>query len=99
MVELREVTNKARKQIFTDYEEKGVLTALAQGVGCPVMEGFKVKAYNADSSAVVFDMTDFFFSGGITNVWILLTRMVRRRCTGLVLVGLLLKRICHILIN
>ena len=61
-VELREVTNRARRQIFTDYEEEGVLAALAQGVGCPVMQGFKVKAYNADSTAVVFEMTDFLVS-------------------------------------
>ncbi|WP_240388130.1 zinc-dependent metalloprotease [Butyricimonas synergistica] len=61
-VEMREVTNRARRQIYTDYTEEGVLNALAQGVGCPVMEGYKVMAYNADSSAVVFDMTDFLVS-------------------------------------
>ena len=61
-VELRELTNRARTETFTDYEEEGVRRALEEGSGAGVMYGWEVEAWTEDSTAVVFDMTDFFVS-------------------------------------
>ena len=58
-VELREVSNAARRETYTDLDDDGINRALQKGFGSPVMDGFKVEAWNADSTAVVFDMTDF----------------------------------------
>lgn len=62
VMEMREVSNFARRPIFSTSKDESIKQAMKKGVGEPVMEGFKVMAYNADSTAVVFDMTDFLVS-------------------------------------
>jgi hypothetical protein len=62
VMEMREVSNFARRPIFSTSKDESIKQAMKKGIGEPVMEGFKVMAYNADSTAVVFDMTDFLVS-------------------------------------
>lgn len=62
MVYLREVTNPSRAQISSQSKDKHIEQAMEMGTRLPIMEGFAVKAYNADSTAVVFEATKFFVS-------------------------------------
>ena len=62
MVYLCEVTNPSRAQIFSQSKDKNIGEAMKKGTRLPIMEGFAVKAYNADSTAVVFETTKFFVS-------------------------------------
>ena len=63
VMEMREVSNFARRPIFSTSKDESIKEAMKKGIGEPVMEGFKVMAYNAGSTVVVFDMTDF----GVSN--------------------------------
>ena len=90
VMEMREVSNFARRPIFSTSKDESIKQAMKKGVGEPVMEGFKVMAYNADSTAVVFDMTDFLVSDNKRRLF--LTLMVRRQCLVLVCAGQLSKK-------
>lgn len=61
-MELREVTNYSRRQIFSSSKDLNIKEAMKKGMGEAPLAGFKVMAYNKDSTAVVFDMTDFLVS-------------------------------------
>ena len=68
MVYLREVTNPSRAQISSQSKDKHIEQAMEMGTRLPIMEGFAVKAYNADSTAVVFEATKFFVSDDVGSV-------------------------------
>ena len=82
VMEMREVSNFARRPIFSTSKDESIKQAMK--------EGFKVMAYNADSTAVVFDMTDFLVSDNKRRLF--LTLMVRRQCLVLVCAGQLSKK-------
>lgn len=59
LVQMRQVNAR----INYNSEDERVKYVVAQNYINPVIEGFKVLAYNADSTAVVFDMTSMFTGG------------------------------------
>lgn len=59
MLMMREVSRNGQVPLYSDSKEDGVQEAIRINSIHPIIKSFPVMAYNADSTAVVFDMTDF----------------------------------------
>ena len=55
---MQEVTNGTRLNVYAD--EVGMQQAVAKSTITPIMQSFKIAAYNQDTTAVVFEVTDMF---------------------------------------
>ena len=55
---MQEVTNSSRPNVYAD--EVGMQEAVAESTIIPIMQSFKIAAYNRDTTAVVFDVTEMF---------------------------------------
>lgn len=55
---MQEVTNVSRPNVYAD--EVGMQEAVAESTIIPIMQSFKIAAYNRDTTAVVFDVTEMF---------------------------------------
>lgn len=55
---MQEVTNGTRPNVYAD--EVGMQQAVAESTITPIMQSFKIVAYNRDTTAVVFDVTEMF---------------------------------------
>ena len=56
---MHELSRPNQTPLYSDSDEAGVQEAIRMNSIRPIISSFPVMAYNADSSAVVFDMTDF----------------------------------------
>lgn len=56
---MREVSRSGQSLLYSDSDEEGVQEAIRINSIQPIVESFSILAYNADSTAVVFDMTDY----------------------------------------
>ena len=59
---MQEISRKGKLPLFSDSPEEGVQEAIRVNSLEPIVKSFPVLAYNADSSAVVFDMTEWMLS-------------------------------------
>ena len=55
---MQEVTNGTRPNVYAD--EVGMQQAVAKSTIIPLMQAFKIAAYNRDTTTVVFDVTEMF---------------------------------------
>ena len=54
-----EISRNGQLPLYSDSSEEGVQEAIRMNSIHPLINSFPVLAYNADSTAIVFDMTDF----------------------------------------
>ena len=55
---MQEVTNVSRPNVYAD--EAGMKEAVKKSTLTPIMQSFKIAAYNQDTTTVVFDVTNMF---------------------------------------